>query len=526
MATFRIGDEVNTRYGPAVIVEVHESYYRVQLERAKAILRVEEWAITPRQPVSGAATNPARLNGFSMSRSVFPKQPPPRTAPQPKREQDPFQSGAVSRKAGAEVTPDRSSLPPPISTASRIGTSSGSRAKERMTKRRTKRFEPSHAAKTRRAVEALRFGLVPTVWLEELTIGYGRLEAWTTSLLPSANDHRPIAAEISGPFGTGKSHACAVVRSIASQHGYLIANVEVDGLRVSMSEPSLLWHAISRTVTANGLTSSTPIVDIYLRAMGMDSRGLHTTRDADGLFSRDAGWANFEAVRTAVEHGVLESIATVLEDHLSSNPQLPAGQVKTLLRAETGIPAERWTLMPVIGRGVLHRSADFVRALTALALAGQMAGFAGLVITVDEFEVEYHLTNAKIQRIRDLVDELARYVAGASGYASAPIALFFASVGQDGHRGDRIIEHLVEAGQGSRFDLEPMDAERRRMLAERIHKMYLDAYSIEAEFNQTLVDAVETSLVESGDIDSSGVARAFIKRYVAALDALHGPPNA
>src|SRR4051794_28131537 len=81
----------------------------------------------------------------------------------------------------------------------------------------------------RRAIEALRFGLVPQSAIEDLTLGFPALRDWTLANLPSALGDRPHVAAVTGPFGTGKSHTMAVIRYVAGREGYATARVEVDG---------------------------------------------------------------------------------------------------------------------------------------------------------------------------------------------------------------------------------------------------------------------------------------------------------
>ena len=77
-----------------------------------------------------------------------------------------------------------------------------------------------------KALEALRFGLVPESHLECLTVGYQDMVRWIGNCLPTRECR---IHELCGPFGTGKSHTLAVVRQIALDQGYLAAKIEIDG---------------------------------------------------------------------------------------------------------------------------------------------------------------------------------------------------------------------------------------------------------------------------------------------------------
>ena len=99
----------------------------------------------------------------------------------------------------------------------------------------TRRAEPPPSERRRglkdarisrlKAIEALRFGLVPEEYIEELTIGFSSLKDWVLRRLPYAHNGRPQVSEITGPFGTGKSHTMAVIRYVARNEGYVTARV-------------------------------------------------------------------------------------------------------------------------------------------------------------------------------------------------------------------------------------------------------------------------------------------------------------
>lgn len=424
-----------------------------------------------------------------------------------------------------------------LGSATSNGTPSGRKAQEptrRGSQRETERsglvprtvqpFQLAGGVQLRQAIEALRFGLVPSAALERLTVDYAALEIWTKDHLPGDRRTGPMAAEITGPFGTGKSHASAVVRHVAQGDGFLVANVEVDGVHVSHSDPGKLWHALSSTVHARGLATTTPIFDVYRGALKAGGRVLRTVRPGvDGEL--DSGRANFEVVRSLVDSGAENSVAHILENHLSADPGQLVSQAKVRLRDETRLPGSELGLRSVIGKSLATRAFGYVQALVALALAGQLAGYKGLVVTVDEFEVEYNQQPHKITRVRELMSELAAYMEGRGPLLPAPVALFFAAVGQGNRAGDPLVGQVVDAARGNRYELEPLRVDHRLRLAREIHSMYAETYGVRATFDAADVNRVETSLKRTGHLDSSGVGRAFIKRYVASLDLRYGPPN-
>jgi len=379
-------------------------------------------------------------------------------------------------------------------------------------------------ADARRSVEALRFGLVPDRHIAELTLGMEALDAWTTARLPSAHEGRPLASAITGPFGTGKSHTMSVVRHIARREDYVVARVEVDGQAVSLSSPPKLLNRLWSTLGGTGLESFTPVLDLYLKAI--DAGKPAPTIAPSGI---DRIRHNYEVVSLLRRAGHIDKHGPTMDDLLTSSEAMTAIQATRVFTAEPNVSfnpygPDQFSYSPkaMIGRRVEERPYDFVEVLAGHATVAKLAGFRGLVLTIDEFEVEVkHMTAKSNKRVNDLLGLLAEYFAGNLDYQVAPLALFFATVGGSGHEGDRAITRMLGAGRDVYHELSPWSSAQRAQLAERLHQLYSRAYKVNSAFDPAQVAQVERQLDRSGH--DSGQIRAFIKRYVAALDSSLGP---
>lgn len=176
----------------------------------------------------------------------------------------------------------------------------------------------------------------------------------------------------------------------------------------------------------------------------------------------------------------------------------------------------------MIGQKVAERPYDFVEAWVGYALVARLAGYKGMVITIDEFEVEHLLTYLKFQRVADLLAVLTAYLKGELDHPKAPLAVFFATVGEEGHRGDLVVDRLIEATGGDYYPLKPWSRPDRVQLAQRIHRQYSDVYDVNEAFSASVAQTIEDQLEQRGAGDG-GLIRAFIKAYVGALDTLYGP---
>lgn len=373
-------------------------------------------------------------------------------------------------------------------------------------------------SRERQSIEALRFGLVPYAHLEELTIGIDELADWVNSRLPHSNDGAPQVSEVCGPFGTGKSHMMAVVRHVARKNNYLTARVEIDGQNVTLSDPERLLYALWSTLEGGDLSSDTPLLDLYVAAMKKTK--VPPLVAADGI---DRIRDNFGVIRQIHEQNRLDVLGHVMDAVVSSSGEFTGAEAAALVRREILLDTSYGQVRRMIGQSVVDRPYDFIESIAGHAILARQAGFAGLAITIDEFELESAtLTPVLQQRVAALIQVVKEYLDGRTGHRKSPVALFFASIGDADHEGDRVIEDLVRNQPDGCFVLEALDRDGRRGLAENIFGLYQRAYSIRAQHLPELTERVENDL-DASEASDSGLTRAFIKRYVAALDARFGP---
>jgi P-loop Domain of unknown function (DUF2791) len=375
----------------------------------------------------------------------------------------------------------------------------------------------------RRAIEALRFGLVPREHIEELTLGFADLAAWTRANLPCAAGGGPRLAAITGPFGAGKSHTMAVVRYVAQRAGYLTARVEVDGQSITLAKPETFLYQLWNTLAGADFQSATPVLDLYLRAI--DAGQAAPAIVPEGM---DRVRQNYTIVRELRRRGTLDAQGYAVDALLASSTEFNAAEVTRLVGGRIRFPEGRLALRRMLGNSVAERPYDLVATLAGHALIARLAGFQGLVVTIDEFEVEQAPSPANFARVRQVLAVLAAYLRGETAYPAAPLGLCFATVGEDEHGGDAAIGALLAATGGAHYALEPWPPAQRRELARRLYDLYRAAYALAQDFAgpaAAAADRLEARFAAEG-LDDSRLIRAFIKRYVGALDLLYGPPRA
>lgn len=369
-----------------------------------------------------------------------------------------------------------------------------------------------------RTIEALRYGLVPAAAIDRLTIGFPALKKWAASRLPDGHDGKPVISEILGPFGTGKSHTMAAIRHIAREKGYLTAHVEVDGRFISLSDPARLLFALCSNLTGPELDSTTPLLDLYLKAAERhgDAPRLSTEFDRIG--------DNYRTVQYLVEHDLLDEHGHLMDAILSSSNEVTAYEANQAIYPHKDLSAV-WNgtiVRSLIGKRVIDRPKDFMAALVGHTLVAEQAGYSGLVITIDEFEVEYGLSRDRFQRIQGLLETLSDYLAGDTDLPDAPMAFFIASVRSGMKVGYPELDELLSGADADRYELKPLSTADLRKLGEKIHGLYAEVYGLDVKFDARFVEQTLAAL-EGTDLDDSGRTRAFVKRYVAALDSRYGP---
>jgi hypothetical protein len=237
-------------------------------------------------------------------------------------------------------------------------------------------------------------------------------------------------------------------------------------------------------------------------------------------------WGNFSAVRYLCQKKALDPYGDELDPLLSGNNDLTASTLQSRIFGDLLVGG--WTqdapfsLKRLVGLPVSDRPRDFVDCLFGYASLFQLAGFKGLVITIDEFEVE-HLWAAQFERIIALVRHLAERLASGQG-SRCPLAVFIATVGEEDHLGDALVDKIVKASGGGRRVLRAWSEGDREKLGQALTTLYGSAYDKTPLVDKRLTDRVEATL-DQADLALSGSIRAFVKRLMAELDSKYGPPQ-
>ena len=370
----------------------------------------------------------------------------------------------------------------------------------------------------RMALAELRFGLVPESQIENLTIDFEGISSWIFSRLPTVDDPGPKVSQIYGPFGSGKTHAMSIIRHVSRSREYVTARVEVDGSKISLSDPQAFLYALWSTLSAEQLAPFTPLLELCRTAIAKNHsaprvvpRGIDRVHD------------NYETVGLLKRPESLDDFGHQLNAVMSSSKEFKASEVGRLISRDPSIYALSVNVRPMIGHLVANRPTDFLAALLGYAKLASLAGYKGLVITVDEFEVE-HNNLQNFYRVEAILDRFEDYWLGDTDHPDVPIAMFFGSVSTEGSRGDRLIDTLIGEDPDAYYELPVWDKEDRASFAASVYQIYADVYELDLPYQSSITDTVENVIASRNEVGPA-VMRSFAKEYLSALDTTYGPSS-
>ena len=468
---------VKTPFGPGVIQQIDFEYAHVLLDSSNKLMPVLHKYVTPLEEIQPIAQTP-----------VTPTPPP----------ENPF------RSIPSPVKPQTSMSISSPRQPSRIGT-----------------------AGARRAIEALRFGLVPESHLGSLTIGYDKLSGWTQNHLNPCTENpiNPTISMVIGDFGTGKSHAMAVVRRIARENGFLTASVEIDGNKVALSRPDELLHSLWTNLELEENTTTTPLLSLYCKAITRNSLPAPDFVIGDHIIDRLH--ENYEVVKVVAGiPDLMDEMADKLDAVLSGSNVFPTADViKELQRHVSCWDFNNHVLRPAIGRDLVNRPLDFVQNLAGHAQLAKLAGFKGLAITIDELEIEDLQTPQYRERAINNLSMILKYLVGNEpGLINAPMALFLAGIEGQRFVGQFLEGWISEHIKNGIWRNPAWNSKDRLELAGRIHSLYLEAYGISGALPNEKINVLEGRQKQSIGADGCWI-RGWIRAVTSICDQTYGPPQ-
>ena len=139
------------------------------------------------------------------------------------------------------------------------------------------------------------------------------------------------------------------------------------------------------------MSTDTPVLDMFIGAI---SKGKPTpTVVPNNIIDRTKD--NYSTTRLVSRPDLLDVHGYELNIVLTGSPESTANEVKIDISRDPSVHALDVRLRPLIGRELINRPTDFIQAIAGLSAVAKLAGYKGIILTIDEFEIEDNLSGNK-----------------------------------------------------------------------------------------------------------------------------------
>ena len=273
-----------------------------------------------------------------------------------------------------------------------------------------------------------------------------------------------------------------------------------------------------RNLESRSVETDTAVLDVYDQAISKNPTSPSVTN------SRPARTENNYNIAKLIQSRKLhDDYGNYLNMVLAGNKdEITASELANSLKRDPSIPLEGYlTVYPLIGRGVVNRPYDFLEALAGFTAVGIQAGYKGLLVTFDEFEVQTNLVPEARRRIVTLLEAFLQYFKEIPSQRvlprKFPIKMIIGSVNEEDDT-TGIVHILNTLSDHNVYQLENHSKDELLQLAEEISRLYGEAYELEIQSVEEIFEDVFASLPAT-----SGILRAFIKGFVYRLDSQYFP---
>lgn len=375
---------------------------------------------------------------------------------------------------------------------------------------RTLSHLPDDIVDARRGVLALKLGQVLERHVLRLSTGTEKIQADLEEVVSCAVQRQARSILIEGAWGSGKTHLLTMLSAIAAASGMATSSVILDGGGVALSEPMSLMEAFLSSLRYPGEPAPCGINRRLSQLRRSEARWELFHRGGERI--ADAIW---EVPMSAFDE---PEVVQVLEDYFTLNA--PATQANLML---SRLGYWRVRLPPMKARRVDERPVRFCELLQGWTEFVALTGAKGLVLIIDEVDVEYASTiwSAEARRRRsNLLRALRKCLK-----TRLPLVVAFGGAPASGDVAarDDAVRDLAKRSGG--FDLEieapQPNLQQTRELARRVHALYALAYpermiKIDRDGLKKLLDAFAESHLKT----ISPVPRNFVRGTLERLDVV------
>jgi hypothetical protein len=315
---------------------------------------------------------------------------------------------------------------------------------------------------------------------------------------------------VEGAWGVGKTHLLTLLTALAIKRKFAVANCILDGVSLTLKDPMGLVAGITGSIrfpeeaVPTGIGSRLSVV----KKTGMpELRGLAEQRTVQLV----------ESLPTAALDD--PDVIALIEDYMSL--ALPAATAKRQLAA-LGYP--RVQLPPLRARSVDDRAQRFCDLVGDWAALSVAAGARGLLVVLDEVDVDYawakYLSSAARARHDDTLGAI-----GNIGSRGVPLVIAFgsASAGPDTEDEFDAVHDVVRqlGGVDVHAEATKLQSEHLSELGRRVMNLYQQAYpGLQQQLGTRGLQELNTMLLAAYRRQLSPAPRRYVRSLLHCFDLI------
>ena len=371
---------------------------------------------------------------------------------------------------------------------------------------------PNDEVDARRGILALKLGQVLEEHVLQLSTGTEKVQADLEAIVSRALQRQACSVLIEGAWGSGKTHVLTMLSAIASANGMATSSIILDGDGVTLSEPIMLMEALLGSLKYPGELApcglSGRLAGLRRSEARWQPRHLGGRRIADAIY--DVPVSAFDE----------PEVVQVLEDYFTLSVATTQANRKL---AMLGHP--RVKLPPMKAHIVDERPTRFCELLEGWADFITLTGAKGLVLIIDELDVEYTSMAWAGTRRTSLLRALGKHLE-----SRLPLVVAFGGTPANGdvaEEYDAILD-LKKCMGGVTLEIEaPIpDLQHLRELARRVTELYARAYPERLiEVNRDKFARLLDAFAKQHLNGISPVPRNFVRGTLERLDLVPDLPH-
>lgn len=367
----------------------------------------------------------------------------------------------------------------------------------------------SRLIEARKGLMALRLGQVLESKVMELSVGTSGLESQLREAVSTAIDGKTVFLLIDAAWGAGKTHALTMLQALARQKRMAVASVVMDGVSASLTSPMELLGEVMSSVRFSDDPMS---CDLSYQLSRARSQNLMSYLERQGASFIPATLSCLP-VEAFEDHEVIDTVCDFLslkKTATDANRELQrlscSGKLKSLKASKVEEMADR-----------------FANLLVEWSIFASAMGCNGLLLVLDELDVEYSHTFSGSAINRDLRRRRSRLLEKLSVLEKAPLVVAFAAAPgayDELEENDPVMD--IKNRFGSRIKHLTIQAPGKddfRLLLDRLLNLYAEAYGIDrACFDSNMADDLFDELFLDYQRDPNAVIRRFVRSAIERMD--------